>query len=220
MALFELEDISLCLGGAEVLAIPSLQIGEGERLVLVGANGSGKTSLLKLLAALVAPSRGTVRFGDRPLGSNGAPSRRVVYLHQHPYIMAGSVSYNVEFGAKARGIRSAEASLRAAAAMRLLRLEGFGRRGHRALSGGEAQRVALARAICSGSDVLLLDEPTASADSSSRELIARVILEQAESGATIVLATHDVELADALAGAPRARTMALERGRLAEGTTH
>jgi ABC-type sulfate/molybdate transport systems ATPase subunit len=212
MELYTVEGLSLSLGGAEILSIPALGIAEGERLALIGPNGSGKTSLLKILASLIAPSQGSVRFCGRALGSSNPLTRRIVYLHQHPYVMAGSVSYNVEFGARCRGLPAVEASCRAEAAMRLLGLEGFGRRAHRALSGGEAQRMALARAIASGSDVLLLDEPSASADSASRELIARALMAQAESGATLVLATHDGELASALG----ARTMELSAGRLKE----
>jgi ABC-type Mn2+/Zn2+ transport system ATPase subunit len=110
-------------------------------------------------------------------------------------------------------LHAPQAADHAEAAMRLLGLEGFGRRGHRELSGGEAQRVALARAIASGSDVLLLDEPTASADALSRELIAQAIGAKAESGATILLATHDVELVRALG----ARTMEIRGGKMTEG---
>jgi len=212
-ALFSIEGLALALGGKEVLSIPRLEIAGGAALAFLGPNGSGKTSLLKVLASLLPPGRGTVRFEGRPLASQGKRSRRIVYLHQQPYIMAGSVSYNVEFGARARGVPAAEAARRAEGAMRLLGLAGFGRRGHRALSGGEAQRIALARAIASGSDVLLLDEPTASADASSRELIARALIAQAESGATLILATHDGDLAAALG----ARTVGLSAGMLAAG---
>ena len=87
---------------------------------------------------------------------------------------------------------------------------GRGRRGHRELSGGEAQRVALARAICAGTEVLLLDEPTAWADSASRELIAAALAAVADSGSTLVLATHDDALVDALG----ARTLRLQGGRI------
>ena len=211
--LYSIEGLKLRMAGTEVLDIPCLAVDEGERLAFVGPNGSGKTSLLKILAALIAPSEGLVRFRALPLASIGCLAGRVVYLHQHPYIMAGSVSYNVEFGAASRGIRGARAAGRAEMAMRLLGLEGFGRRGHRELSGGEAQRVALARAICSGCEVLLLDEPTSSADSASRELIARAIASAADSGATVVLASHDLPLVEALC----ARTLRMSGGRVAQG---
>ena len=116
----------------------------------------------------------------------------------------------MEFGARSCGTGAGQAAYRAARAMRLLGLEGFGRRGHRELSGGEAQRVALARAICAGTEVLLLDEPTAWADSASRELIAAALAAVADSGSTLVLATHDDALVDALG----ARTLRLQGGRI------
>ena len=213
MLLYSIEGLSLMLGGAEVLAIPSLAIDEGERLALMGPNGSGKTSLLKVLRVPRFAERRHRAFRGTAPPLIGTRSRRIVYLHQHPYIMAGSVSYNVEFGVRSRGMPASAAADHASAAMRLLGLDGFGRRGHRELSGGEAQRVALARAIASGSDVLLLDEPTASADALSRELIAKAIRAKAESGATIVLATHDAELVRAL----EAVTIELQGGRIAEG---
>lgn len=205
-ALFEARALELRFGPTLAFGPASFSVEEGERLALLGPNGSGKTTLLKALNGLIGPSSGELRF----LGENAAGSRqlraRSVYLHQHPYIMMGTVSYNVCFGSRARGADRALSERRAAEAMELLGLAGFGRRRYRALSGGEAQRVALARALAAGVDVLLLDEPTASADEASRDLIVEAL--RARKDATLVFSTHDENLAAAIAD----RVFVLERG--------
>jgi energy-coupling factor transporter ATP-binding protein EcfA2 len=210
--LYVLRDFELSYNGEVACAVPSLEVAEGERLALLGPNGSGKTTLLKALNGLLAPTAGSVRFAGEEAAGSAELRRRSVYLHQHAYLLAGTVAYNVGFGCRARGLGPAEAQRRAAAAMALLGLERLRHRGHRALSGGEAQRVALARALAAGADVLLIDEPTASADSDSRELIGAALGRAAEEGATIVFATHDPALVTRLAS----RTIVLDRGRIAE----
>lgn len=191
----------------------SLEIAAGGCVALLGANGSGKTTLLKALNGLLRPSAGRLLFEGEDAGSSPSLRRRSVYLHQAPYMLAGTVSYNVLYGARARGLPPALAAHRAKAALALLGLEGFERRGHRALSGGEAQRVALARALASGADVLLLDEPTASADEESAALIVAALRSRIAAGATIVFSTHDPAFAESLA----TRTLFLAAGRLDEG---
>jgi ABC-type multidrug transport system ATPase subunit len=204
--LYEARGLELSYGEILAFGPASFSIAEGERLALLGPNGSGKTTLLKALNRLAQPSAGSLLFLGEDAARSGALRSRSVYLHQHPYIMAGTVSYNVCFGGRARGLGSAETERRAAEAMELLGLEGFGRRRHRALSGGEAQRVALARALAAGADVLLLDEPTASADAASRDLIVAALL--ARKGSTVIFSTHDEGLARRLAD----RTLVLDRG--------
>lgn len=211
-AIYEARGLTLSFGTNQAFGPASFEIREGERLVLVGPNGSGKTTLLKALNGLVAPSAGSLSFLGEELGRSKALRERSVYLHQHTYVMAGSVAYNVSFGARARGFGRNEVEARAADAMALLGLEGLGRRRHRALSGGEAQRVGLARALAAGADVLLLDEPTASADSGSRELILAAL--RSRRGSTMVIATHDGEFATGLAD----RVFRLERGSIVEIT--
>jgi len=188
----------------------AFDIGEGECLALVGPNGSGKTTFLKALNGLLAPRAGSLLFLGEPVTASAELRRRSVYLHQSPYILAGSVSYNVLYGARARGLGSAEAQVRARAALALLGLGDFGHRHSRALSGGEAQRVALARALASGADILLLDEPTASADSASANLVLAALRARRDAGDTIVFSTHDPDLAEALA----TRTIRLRDGRI------
>ncbi|MEI6386286.1 MAG: ABC transporter ATP-binding protein [Spirochaetota bacterium] len=193
------------------LSIPMLRVVEGERLALFGHNGSGKTTLLKLLDGLIAPTSGKVDFLGAPAAQRARGDRRV-YLHQHPWLLAGTVSYNLHFGARARGMSRPAVAARTTELLALLGLKGFGPRRYRALSGGEAQRVALARALATGADILLLDEPTASADAESARLIRITLEAEARRGSTIIFSTHDPAFVRDFA----TRTLVLERGRITD----
>ncbi len=189
-----------------------LELASGECLALLGPNGSGKTTLLKALNGLILPAAGSLRFKGEDAASSRELRRRSVYLHQSPYLLAGTVAYNARFGAYCRGMTRARADSVAREALRLLGLEGFERRSGRALSGGEAQRVALARAFASGADILLLDEPTASADAVSAALILEALKLRVEAGTTVIFSTHDHGLAKRLAS----RILILEAGQARE----
>jgi ABC-type sugar transport system ATPase subunit len=152
--LYELTGVTVAFGQVTALSIDRLEIGRGERIALLGPNGSGKTSLLKLLDGLIGPREGAVLREGKPVQKAGEPGPRSVYLHQYPYLLCGTVSYNVAFGCRARGLPRRETALRTERAIAALALEGMENRGHRALSGGEAQRVALARAVAAGAEVL------------------------------------------------------------------
>lgn len=202
--LYTLSGVTVNYGKRRALAVKSLRIGRGERVALLGPNGSGKTSLLKLLDGLVQASEGTCER---------VPGVRSVYLHQYPYLLSGTVVYNVAFACRAAGVPRRETAERVATALALLRLEGMGRRSCKALSGGEAQRVALARALASGAEVLLLDEPAASADSASAKLIADALGHAAGKGATLIFSTHDEQFARRLCS----RSIRLREGTIVEG---
>ena len=207
----ELGSGASCLRRGAAFAAERLEVMEGECLALLGPNGSGKTTLLKALGGLLKPSAGSLLFLGEDASSSRSLRRRGVYLHQAPYILSGSVSYNLYYGARARGLPRGAADDGVREALSLLGLSGFERRCHRELSGGEAQRVALARAFAAGADVLLLDEPTASADAASARLVLEALRARRAAGATIVFSTHDPKLAEALA----TRTLVLEDGRAA-----
>jgi energy-coupling factor transporter ATP-binding protein EcfA2 len=194
--------------GIRVLSIPRLDLEKGQAVVLVGPNGSGKTTFLRLLGGLLPWGTGDFRVDGATI--NGPKSimtkslwpqslrPRCVYLHQQPYIFSGSVSYNVGLGCRALGMSRDETARKVKEILPTLGLDGFAVRGHKRLSGGEAQRVALARVLACGADILLLDEPTASADTYSAGLIRNVLLERSGCGATILCATHDEFLMDDL----------------------
>lgn len=186
---YELTNVTLKYGVREALSISSLKIRKGEKIALLGPNGSGKTSLLKLLDGLIEPSGGCIeRRGNL----------KSVYLHQYPYLLYGSVFYNVGFGCRAMGLDRHETKQRSEDAVAILGLVGMEGRSHRSLSGGEAQRVALARAMATGAEILLLDEPSASADLASISLISDALKRTAENGTTIIFSTHDEEFASSL----------------------
>jgi energy-coupling factor transporter ATP-binding protein EcfA2 len=217
---------SYVAGQAAALSIPGLEIGEGDCLALAGPNGSGKTTFLKLLDDLLPGSGDSAAFSGELL-FRGEPVRRgefcfhprslrkeAIYMHQHPYVLSGTVSHNLRFACRARGITGDAAEEASARALALVGMESFATRGQKGLSGGEAQRLALARVIVSGAKILLLDEPTASTDAASSERILEALAKLAESGTTIIFSTHEQSVIERIAR----RTLEFDRGAIVSDT--
>lgn len=192
--IYAIHDLQHAYGGRAVLDIPHLTLAPHTIVGLVGANGSGKSTLLRLLAAVEAPRRGRIAFEGAPLTPFAPATRsRITLLSQEPYLLRRSVQRNVAYGMELRG-GAPDLKTRVAEALTLVGLppERFAPRSWRALSGGEAQRVALAARLILRPAVLLLDEPTASVDAHSAELIKSAALRaRREWGTTLVIASHD-----------------------------
>jgi len=193
---------------APALEVARLELFEGECVLVTGSNGSGKTTFLKILNDLIAPRcvlsgrmefRGEMIRNELGAGKSQILRKATVYLHQHPYILAGSIGANMAFACKARKIPPRLAEEKSRAALEIVGLAGLPTDHSRGLSGGESQRLALARAIAVGTDVLLLDEPTASADANSSLLITKALKTLVDAGTTVIFASHDTELLESLA---------------------
>jgi putative spermidine/putrescine transport system ATP-binding protein len=208
MARLELLQLSKRYGDHAAVKSVTLDIAEGEFLVLLGPSGCGKTTTLRMIAGFIEPSGGTVRIGGVDI-TYLPPWRRNTGMVFQSYALFPhmTVAENVAFGLEMRRLPQSQIEARSAEALRLVRLEGFSRRLPRQLSGGQQQRVALARALAIRPDVLLLDEPPSKRDAKLREEVRIEIRElQRKLGLTTVMVTHDQE--EALTVADRLVVMA------------
>jgi tungstate transport system ATP-binding protein len=191
---YELVSVRKQQGDSFTLGIDALTVAPGETLCLVGPTGAGKTTLLRLLSGLDRPSSGRITWHGQSNGDlEPTPERlrRVATVHQRPLLLSESVRYNVEYGLKVRGTRSAYD--RSEAILAALGLSRQADQDARTLSGGQVQLVAIARALAVDPEVLLLDEPTAHLDPANVALVENLVGEQKKRvGMTVVWATHNL----------------------------
>jgi ABC-type methionine transport system ATPase subunit len=178
--------------GKTIVSDVSFEVGGGEVLGIVGASGSGKSSLLRLLNRLDEPSAGTAYLDG--LDCRQIPPRelrrRIGMVTQRPFLFPGDVACNLRFGPAQRGESMTTEDI--SKLLEQVGLTGFATQEVSVLSGGEQQRVSLARSLANRPEVLLLDEPTSALDELSKsgieELIAGLARDQ---GLACVLVTHD-----------------------------
>ena len=168
-----------------ILASNDLEIAAGERVGICGGNGTGKTTLLRVLAGLESVPPGMV--------TSHCASGDITLVHQHPWLFRGDVLGNIEYGLAARRINRSTRRRIAGEWLERLGISQLAERQVEGLSGGERRRVALARALAIAPRLLLLDEPLAEIDDVGITLI-REVLEQLEN--TTVLITSPVDLPD------------------------
>jgi tungstate transport system ATP-binding protein len=181
-----LDDVSFVAGGRVIIDRVSLEIGAGPSTIILGANGAGKSVLLRLVHGLLAPSSGKIRWQ----GENAR--RRQAMVFQRPVMLRRSALANVTFALKCAGVRAAEREKLALEALEEVGLRQVRDRPARVLSGGEQQRLALARAWALHPEVLLLDEPTANLDPGATREIETVIKAFDAAGTKIIMSTHNL----------------------------
>jgi sulfate transport system ATP-binding protein len=209
-----LEQITKRFGNQWVVDDVSLEVADKELFVLLGSSGSGKSTILRLIAGLAQPSGGRILLHGRDVTALTPQERGTGFVFQNYSIFRHmSVAENIEFGLKIRKVAKQERKRRREQLLDLVGLAGLGSRYAHQLSGGQQQRVALARALVYEPNVLLLDEPFGALDVKIRAQLRRSLKEiQHRLGVTTILVTHDQEEAFELAD----RIGVLERGRLLE----
>ena len=184
--------------GRVILRDVSLAVPQGSSLALTGPSGSGKSTLLALLAGLIRPDQGTIRLDGVDLNTldPGALRRRTgIVFQSYGLLSLLTGAENVDLVQQARGDSAASIAQVTARMLRAVNLSERGDHLVEELSGGEQQRIAVARALVGDPDVVLADEPTAELDAENRQRITALLLAVPTSGRTLILATHDDEVA-------------------------
>ena len=209
-------------GGAQAVAVQdfSLDVRQGEFLVIVGPSGCGKTTVLNLLAGLELPTTGTLALDDKPIAGPGA-ERGVMFQDYALFpwrTVWGNVEYGLVYGPAGKGLSAAQREARVSHYVGLVGLEGSEEKYPHQLSGGMRQRVALARLMANEPDVLLMDEPLAALDAQTRLILQDELLRiwgqdrPAAERRTVVFITHAID--EAVFLADRVAVMTSHPGRL------
>jgi sulfate/thiosulfate transport system ATP-binding protein len=191
----QLENISKHYGQQVVVNNVSLEIRDGEFFVLLGSSGSGKTTILNIIAGLVQPEKGKVFLHGRDVTDIPTQKRQVGFVFQnYALFQYMNVAQNIEFGLEVQKVPRAQRQIRRDELLELVGLVGLGNRMPSQLSGGQQQRVALARALAVEPDVLLFDEPLGALDAKIRAELRRSLKRiQQKAGVAAILVTHDQE---------------------------
>ena len=196
--------------GTSLLQDLSFELTPGTKTVVMGANGAGKSLLLRLLHGLLTPDRGEIRWGGQPFVAAHRLAQAMVF--QRPVLLRRSVRSNIKFVLRLRG-QNADAA-RVQDILDQVSLGALAGQPARRLSGGEQQRLALARAMALEPAVLFLDEPSANLDPASTAAIERIIDQFHAAGTKVVLVTHDIGQAHRVAD----DVIFLSQGQLTEHT--
>jgi putative ABC transport system ATP-binding protein len=206
MALVELRNVTKLyrLGGEEIRALDgiSVDIASGDFISIIGPSGSGKSTLMHILGCLDSPTSGTIRLDGTmihdatPRQLAGIRNRKIGFVFQFFNLLPKlNVLQNVELPMVYSGASGRERVERSMAALRAVGMENRAKHRPSQLSGGQQQRAAIARALVNDPKIIFADEPTGNLDSHTGEMILELFRKLSTEGRTIILVTHDPEIA-------------------------
>jgi len=201
-SIIETRDLSYSYGdGTQALKNVSISLQAGRKVALVGPNGAGKSTLMLMMNGILRPSSGEILFAGRPLQYDASSLRAVrravgmVFQNSDDQLFAPTVYQDVAFGPTNLGYPAEKVKRYVGFALQYVGLSGYERRPPHHLSGGEKKRVAIAGILAMEPQVMILDEPTSNLDPASSEEIMEMLDELNQGGKTMIISTHDVDLA-------------------------
>lgn len=208
--MIEIENVSYSYPGSETYALRnvSLRIEKGEAVTLLGPNGCGKSTFLKLINGLILPGSGTCRFGGEEVTDKkmqnpvfaGKLHQRIGFIFQQSeaQLFCPDVYDEIAFGPRQTGLSEEEVGRRVNDCLELLSIGGLMHRSPYHLSGGEKRKVAIASVLSMNPEVLVLDEPMNGLDPRTCRWLTGFLKSLNQAGRTIVLTTHNLELVEEL----------------------
>ncbi|WP_163527618.1 ABC transporter ATP-binding protein [Halobacillus ihumii] len=198
--ILQLSSILWMKRNSRIISDVSLQIRKGEFIAMVGGNGSGKTSLSRVMAGLQKPTKGDISFHGKPLSSWKEIDLRlhIGYVFQNPehQLITDTVYEEIAFSLRIQGIDEYKIDQQVQEVLDMCQLNGVEERHPYTLSQGQKRRLSVATMIVDHQELLILDEPTFGQDAQSTKQLMNLLAQRQKKGATIVMVTHDMELVD------------------------
>lgn len=205
--IFELKDVHFSyLGKFPALCGIDINIRQGEKITIIGANGSGKSTLLHILDGLIFPDKGTIKvfgkgfkendFNDENFSKNFRKKVGLVFQNPDVQLFCPTVKEDIVFGPLHLGIEKEELQKRLDELVNLLDIADLLDRSPHQLSIGEKRKVAIASVLMINPDILIFDEPTAGLDPLTARHIIDLLLQENQSGKTIITSTHDLHIVE------------------------
>lgn len=202
--MIDIKDVSYSYSGFSALKNINLRIEKGEAVALMGANGTGKSTLLKLINGIISPDSGIYEFNGEAVTHKRLQDSKFskifhqkigfVFQNSDAQLFCTSVYDEVAFGPRQMGLNEAEVEVRVKDCLNLLNLQGFEHRQPYHLSGGEKRKVAIACVLSLNPEVLVLDEPMNGLDPRAQRWLVGFLKELNKSGKTLITSTHNLEL--------------------------